>query len=88
MKKLIIGILISFLLITNVYAFDAYKRWEITITDCTGNLVVYHNCAVTNRNVPFVISFIPNAGKMPGPRGAEIIVFITACNAVTMFEDR
>ncbi len=90
MKQLLIGILISFLLISTACASsgsDYDKRWEIIVTDCQGNTTIYESCAITNQGED-VVTFVPNTGKGSNPHGPTIKVFLSDCQAVMMSEEQ
>lgn len=89
MKYVIIAIFILCLSATSLFAgsdessYD--KRWEITVINCNGGVTVYNNCALTNQG-QWVVSFIPNSGKISTSRGPEIRVIQSTCTEVILKE--
>ena len=57
--------------------------WEITVTDCQGNTTIYYDCRITQDGL-YVVTFMPNQGKMATGNGPIIRVYRSNCTEVIM----
>ena len=59
------------------------QSWEITVTDCRGNVSEYHDCLIVNDGLSF-ITFMPNQGKMGTGKGKIVKIYRSLCTEVIM----
>lgn len=67
----------------NQWSSEYDQSWEVIVTDCQGNTVIYYDCLIIQDGL-YVLSFMPNQGKMPTGRGPIIKVFRSQCTEVMM----
>ena len=60
--------------------------WEITVTDCQGNTTIYHECRITQDGL-YVVTFMPNQGKIASGNGPIIRVYRSNCTEVIMIAE-
>ena len=62
------------------------QSWEITVTDCQGNTTIYYNCLLTQDGL-YVVTFMPNQGKIQSGHGPVIKVYRSNCTEVIMIAE-
>jgi hypothetical protein len=88
MKKILLLPILFLALYSLVYAGNEWKSdydqvWEITIAECSGTVSVYHNCIITNIT-EYVLSFMPDQGKIKTGNGQVVKVIRSNCTQITM----
>ncbi len=92
MKYLITILLILLLSVSLVSASNQWKSehdqsWEITITDCQGNVTIYKDCLIVYDDRFNSIAFMPNQGNIPTGNGAIIKILRSTCVHITMISE-
>jgi len=64
--------------------YDA--SWEISVTDCKGTTTIYKGCHIVNDNL-FVVTFMPDQGRIPTESGSVIRIYRSNCTEVTMIAE-